>query len=115
MGHHSSDLSATSKDLENKCLDISDGLRPNFRNKNVLKTLFSGINLDYDSLMAECIFLSGEDRLPDTQTEKSSVEQAKLELFVHARIKSWYENVALPPIGTRRLHPPLEPRSKESS
>ena len=29
MDHHSRDVSATSKDLENKCLDISDGLMLN--------------------------------------------------------------------------------------
>ena len=52
MGHHSRDVSATLKDLENKYL-ISDGLMLNPENKNVLKTLFSSINLDYDSLMNE--------------------------------------------------------------
>ena len=51
------DLSATLKDLENKYF-MSDGLMLNAENKNVLKTLISSINFDYDSLMAKCVFLS---------------------------------------------------------
>ena len=85
----------------------------NPENKNVLKTLISGINLDYDSLMAECIFLSEEDLLPGTQTERISVEQAKLEF--DARVKSWYESVDSSPIGTKSLCPLSAPGSKESS
>ena len=101
-----------SKDLENKYL-ISDGLMLNSENKNVLKTLISNINLDYDSLMAECIFLSEEDLLPGTQTKRISVEQAKLEF--DARVKSWYESVDSPPIGTKSLCPLSAPGSKGSS
>ena len=112
MDHHSRDLSATLKDLENKYL-VSDGLMLNPENKNVLKTLISSINLDHDSLMAECIFLSEEDLLPDTQTKRISVEQAKLEF--DARVKSWYESVDSPPIGTKSLCPLSAPGSKGSS
>ena len=112
MDHHSRDLSATLKDLENKYL-ISDGLMLNPENKNVLKTLISSINLDYDSLMAECIFLSEEDILPGTQTKRISIEQAKLEF--DARVKSWYESVDSPPIGTKSLCPLSAPGSKGSS
>ena len=112
MDHHSRDLSATLKDLENKYL-VSDGLMLNPENKNVLKTLISSINLDYDSLMAECIFLSEEDLLPGTQTKRISVEQAKLEF--DARVKSWYESVDSPPIGTKSLCPLSAPGSKGSS
>ena len=109
MDHHSRDLSATLKDLENKYL-VSDGLMLNPENKNVLKTLISSINLDYDSLMAECIFLSEEDLLPGTQTKRISVEQAKLEF--DARVESWYESVDSPPIGTKSLCPLSAPGSK---
>ena len=112
MDHHSRDLSATLKDLENKYL-ISDGLMLNPENKNVLKTLISSINLDYDSLMAECIFLLEEDLLPGTQTKRISVEQAKLQF--DARVKSWYESVDSPPIGTKSLCPLSAPESKGSS
>ena len=112
MDHHSRDLSPTLKDLENKYL-ISDGLMLNPENKKVLKTLISSINLDYDSLMAECIFLSEEDLLPGTQTKRISVEQAKLEF--DARVKSWYESVASPHIGTKSLCPLSAPGSKGSS
>ena len=112
MDHHSHGLSATLKDLENKYL-VSDGLMLNPENKNVLKTLISSINLDYDSLMAECIFLSEEDLLPGTQTKRISVEQAKLEF--DARVKSWYESVDSPPIGTKSLCPLSAPGSKRSS
>ena len=85
----------------------------NPENKNVLKTLISCINLDYDFLMAECIFLSEEDLLPGTQTKRISVEQAKLE--IDARVKSWYESVDSPPIGTKSLCPLSAPGSKGSS
>ena len=111
MDHHSRDLSATLKDLENKYL-ISDGLMLNPENKNVLKTLISSTNIDYDSLMAECIFLSEEDLLPGTQTKRISVEQAKLEL--DAKVKSWYESVDSPPIGTKSLCPLSVTESKRS-
>ena len=112
MDHHNRDLSATLKDLENKYL-ISDGLMLNPENKNVLKTPISSINLDYDSLMAECIFLSEEDLLPGTQTKRISVEQAKLEF--DARVKSWYQSVDSPPIGTKSLCLLSAPGSKGSS
>ena len=112
MDLHSRDLNATLKDLENKYL-ISDGLILNPENKNVLKTLISSINLDYDSVLAECIFLSEEGLLPGTQTKKISVEQAKLEF--DARVKSWYESVDLPPIGTKSLCPLSAAGSKGSS
>ena len=78
-----------------------------------MKTLISSINLDYDSLMAECIFLSEEDLLPGTQTKRISVEPAKLEF--DARVKSWYESVYSPPIGTKSLCPLSAPGSKGSS
>ena len=112
MDLHSRDLSPTLKDLENKYL-ISDGLMLNPENKKVLKTLISTINLDYDSLMAECIFLLEEDLLPGTQTKKISVEQAKLEF--DARVKSWYESVDSRPIGTKSLCPLSAPESNRSS
>ena len=112
MDLHSRDLSPTLKDLENKYL-ISDGLMLNPENKKVLKTLISSINLDYDSLMAECIFLSEEDLLPGTQTKRISVEQAKLEF--DARVKSWYESVDSPHIGTKSLCPLSAPESNRSS
>ena len=112
MDLHSRDLNPTLKDLENKYL-LSDGLMLNPENKNVLKTLISSMNLDYVSLMAECIFLSEEDLLPGTQTKRSSVEQAKLEF--DARVKSWYESVDSPPIGTKTLCPLSAPGSKGSS
>ena len=112
MDHYSRDLSATLKDLESKYL-ISDGLMLNPENKNVLKTLISSINLDYDSLMAECIFLSEEDLLPSIQTKRISVEQAKLEF--DARVKSWYESVDSPPIVTKFLCPLSAPESNRSS
>ena len=83
----------------------------NPENKNVLKTLISSINLDYDSLMAECIFLSEEDLLPGTQTKRISVEQAKLDF--DTKVKSWYESVDSPPIGTKSLCPLSAPGSKE--
>ena len=85
----------------------------NPENKNVFKTLISSINLDYDFLMAECIFLSEEDLLPGTQTKTISVQQAKLEF--DARVKSWYESVDSPPIGTKSLCPLSAPGSKGSS
>ena len=112
MDHHSRDLSPTLKDLENKYL-ISDGLMLNPENKKVLKTLISSINLDYDSLMAECIFLSEEDLLPGTQTKRISVEQAKLEF--DARVKSWYESVDSPPIHSKSLCPLSAPESNRYS
>ena len=112
MDLHSRDLSPTLKDLENKYL-ISDGLMLNPENKKVLKTLISTINLDYDSLMAEYIFLLEEDLLPGTQTKKISVEQAKLEF--DARVKSWYESVDSRPIGTKSLCPVSAPESNRSS
>ena len=112
MDLHSRDLSPTLKDLENKYL-ISDSLMLTPENKNVLKTLISSINLDYDSLMAECIFSLEEDLLPGTQTKRISVEQAKLDF--DTRVKSWYESVNSPLIGTKSLCPLFALGSKESS
>ena len=112
MDLHSRDLSPTLKDLENKYL-ISDGLMLNPENKNVLKTLISSIDLDYDSLMAQCIFLWEKDPLPGTQAKGIIAEQAKLEF--DARFKSWYKSVDLPLIGTKSLCPLSAPESKGSS
>ena len=51
--------------------------------------------------------------MPGTQTKRISVEQAKLEFDV--RVKSWYESVDSPPIGTKSLCPLSAPGSKGSS
>ena len=85
MDHHSRNLSATLKSLENKYL-ISDDLMLYPENKNVLKTLISTINLDYDTLIAECIFLSEEDLFPAHKTKKLVLNKPSQNLILKLKV-----------------------------
>ena len=65
----------------------------NFENESVVRNLLAVINAEYDMLMVECVWLSDGDLLPDTDTTKMGVRQAKFEF--DSRVKEWYDDIEL--------------------
>ena len=85
-----SSLASSLQGLQQNYL-IANGLMLNPENKRVLESLLKTLNINFDSLMTQCVLLSDDDLIPGTSVKKVSVELDKAEF--DARVQEWFSKV----------------------